>query len=76
MDKLSHGQLIALNYHLTAFPEDVTFGEVISMMQYESKKVIKWCPFDEWDIEALTYHISSLAKAIDRAIVESHKNDV
>jgi len=75
MSKLSHGQEIALNHHLTEYPIEVSFEHIIDMIKDKDEEITLWFPFEGWELDKLIAAIESLANAIDRAIVDSHKEE-
>jgi hypothetical protein len=73
MSLLSHGQQIVLSHYLTEWSDLNTFDEIMQLIEDEGEGVTVWAPFEEWDLERLTDHMSSMANDIDKAIVDSHK---
>jgi hypothetical protein len=75
MNQLSHGQDIALRMHLSDYPDDASFEQVLMMLEDdENDEVGIWYPFEEWDTEAFIDHLTKLSNAIDAAVIES-KNE-
>jgi hypothetical protein len=72
--QLTRGQSIALAYHLTEYPDDVAFEDILEMMEDDSNSVTIWCVFEDMNIVTLTTHIQSLSRDIDRAIAENNRS--
>lgn len=75
MNKLSHGQTIVLGQHLADYPDDVSFEDVLDMIENGDDEVTVWIYFEDWDTETFTEHLTKLANAIDKAIVEVKEQD-
>ncbi len=72
---LTKGQSIALDYHLTEYPDNTPFEDILEMMEDDVNSVTIWCPFEDMDIVTLTTHIQSLSRDIDRAIVNGRESN-
>ncbi len=66
------GQQIVLGQHLSDWPEDKTFTDILlTIIDGDKDSVISiWEPFCEWDKEFFVDHIYDLSRAIDAAIKE------
>jgi hypothetical protein len=69
------GQSIALDYHLTEYPDNVAFEDILELMEDDVNSVTIWCVFECMDVVTLTTHIGSLARDIDRAILDGRRSN-
>ena len=49
-----------LNNHLTEYPQDKSFEEVLTLIFDESEEVIVWEPFEDWNKKELVNHMRAL----------------
>jgi hypothetical protein len=75
MTTLTAGQLIALDYHLTEYHDNTPFEDILETMEDDVNSVTIWCVFEKMDIVTLSTHIRSLARDIDRAIIDGRKSN-
>ena len=75
MTLITKGQLIALDYHLTEWPKSAQFEEIMEMMEDDVNSVTIWCVFEKMDVASLSTHIRSLARQIDRAIIDGRRSN-
>lgn len=71
MTLLSHGQEIVLNHHLTEYPTELQFDDILYMIENDSDHITIWAPFEDWEIEMLTKSLRYLSSEIDRRIVNA-----
>jgi hypothetical protein len=71
---LTKGQSISLDYHLTEYPDNASFDEILEMIEDDVNSVTIWCIFEEMEAITLISNISSLARDIDRAIENGKSN--
>jgi hypothetical protein len=73
MEKLTAGQYIVLQHHLSGFPDDKSFKEILDMIDSYDDEVSIWEALEEWDRDDLVDHIAGIAQDIDKEI-ERAKN--
>ena len=71
---ITKGQEIALQNHLTFYPSDKNFIEIINMLRDDHEDVGMWEHFVEWNIYEFCKHLIILSDQIDSAL-ENSKNE-
>lgn len=64
-DKLTKGQFISLNHHLSAWPEIDDFEHIIALIKINDRDIVIWEPFHEFDTDRILESIDRLADDID-----------
>lgn len=80
MKKLTIGQRTALNQHLTEYPDNLTFGQIIfrlinNDLYDEDDENMEICVqeyFQDWCMEALGEHLTSIAESIDERNLKAY----
>lgn len=72
--KLTKGQEIALNYHLTEYPDAAEYKTILMMIERGGELIKIWAPFMLCERRELIMAIKSLAAVIDKAIDEASDN--
>lgn len=64
---LTQGEMIVLNHHLTEWPDDTSFADILNLIHNQDESVSVWEPFNEWDSEYFMTHIKHIADSINIA---------
>lgn len=62
-------QRFALNQYLCDYRDDVTYTDVLRMVQERSDEVVVWEPFEDYPPESITKFIDSLVDSLRRTFI-------